>query len=99
MEERANKEKEDEEAEKRWRRAVEDQKRMAELAAEEEEEEDGYEPTTDEDGYEPTTDVRRGVLLPGEGPLPDTQTAIDADGLRDDQKPAGSSKNSNDCGR
>ena len=52
-------EKEDEEALKRWRRAVEDQKRMKELEAEGEEEEDGIFLTTDEEGYEPTTDVSR----------------------------------------
>ena len=109
MEERAKKEKEDEEALKRWRRAVEYQKMVKELEAEgfvEEDgifltsDEEGYEPTTDvsrgadEDGYEPTTDVSRGVLRPVEWPMPDTQTAIDADALRADQKPAGSSKNS-----
>ena len=110
MEARAKKGKEDEDAAKRYRRALEDQKRMAELGAEEEEEEGGYEPTTDVEvsgdevvssgvllpGEGPVPDTPAvGVLLPGEGPVPDTPAAD----LRPDQKPARSSNNSNYSGR
>ena len=83
---------------------------MAELGAEQEDEEGGYEPTTDVEvsddevvssgvllpGEVPVPDTPAvGVLLPGERPVPDTP-AVD---LRADQKPAGSSKNSNYSGR